>query len=230
VAADKKYSSAILKNLGGVMKRLVWSILLSSSVFVSFPEFGQASERFPVLSVDQLSPAQKQWADKIATLPRKADFRSLPYRIYLRSPELADSLTATNEYLRNTALPTRITQLAILIAARELRAHYIWRAHYQRTIAGGLDPTVLADMAAGIRPAKLKSDEAALYDLAMEIYRNKMVSDDAYGNAIKHFGEHGVVELLALMGYYGMVSMMVITANVPVERDDRVPSLQDAAR
>lgn len=213
------------------MNYVLGVMLVASTLFLApLPVSAQGKERFPPLTMDQLSPEQRQWAEKIASLPRKANFRSPPYRIYLRSPELAESLTATNEYLRNTKLPVRITQLAILIAAREFNAHYIWRAHYQRTIKGGLDPSVVADMAAGVRPGKLKNDEAALYDLAMEIYRTKAVSDNTYETAIAHFGERGVVELVALMGYYNMVSMMVITANVPAARDDAVPPLPGGPR
>lgn len=190
----------------------------------------QSKVRFPALDAAQLSPEQKQWADMIAAPPRNANFKSPPYNIYIRNPELAERMIALNDYLRNTKLPVRITQLAILITARQWNSHYVWRAHYRRTIKGGLDPTVLADMAAGKRPEKLKDDEAALYNFAMEIYRNREVSDATYEKAITQFGERGVYELVAIMGYYNITSMILITANVATPKDDEVPPLQVIAK
>ncbi|WP_245286803.1 hypothetical protein [Bradyrhizobium sp. Tv2a-2] len=41
----------------------------------------------------------------------------------------------------------------------------------------GLDPDVAKAIANGVRPEKMKDDEAALYDLAMALDRHKKVPD-----------------------------------------------------
>ena len=54
---------------------------------------------------------------------------------------LAPKLSALSEYLRwNTSLPPRLSELAILITAREWTAQYEWFAHYPLALKGGLDP------------------------------------------------------------------------------------------
>src|SRR5450755_3636618 len=83
--------------------------------------------RFAPLKADELSPSQKAWADMIAAPPRNAKFTNPPYRAYIRNPELAPRLTAMSEYLRwNTSLPPRLSELAILITARQWTAQYEW--------------------------------------------------------------------------------------------------------
>src|SRR4029078_6567718 len=83
-----------------------------------------------------------------------------------------------SNYLRwGTGLDARLSELAIIIAARHWTSDYIWHAHYPLAIQGGLDHSVAADMAAGKRPTKMKEDEAIIYDLLTEMYRDHHISD-----------------------------------------------------
>jgi len=107
---------------------------------------------------------------------------------------------------------------------------WIWRGHYRAAVKGGLDPKVGADLAAGKRPEGMKEDEAILYELATQIYRDKTVSDAAYEAALAKFGERGIVELLGLMGYYDLVAKMLITANAVPPKEVDVPQLQPLAK
>ena len=187
----------------------------------------QTKERFPELKPEQLTPEQKKWADDVARPPRGANFRQPPYRIYMRSPELAEKITGMSDYLRwNTQFPARLTEFAILLSARHWNSNWIWRGHYRLAVKGGLNPKVGADLAAGKRPEGMQDDEAALYDLAMQIYGSKAVSDAVYETALAKFGERGIVELLGLMGYYDMVAKMLITANAVPPKEADVPWLQ----
>jgi len=56
----------------------------------------------------------------------------------------------------------------------------------------------------------MKEDEAAVYDLAMQLYRDKNVSDGAYKAALSHFGERGIMDIIGIIGYYDLVSMTLI--------------------
>jgi 4-carboxymuconolactone decarboxylase len=147
---------------------------------------------FAPLAPDQLTQEQKAWADSIAAPPRNAKFTNPPYRAYIRNPELAPRLTSLTDYLRwKTILPARLSELAILITARQWTAQYEWFAHYPLALKAGLDPQVADAIAHGVRPDKMKDDESALYDLAMALYRDKKVSDSVYKTALDKFGERG---------------------------------------
>jgi 4-carboxymuconolactone decarboxylase len=193
------------------MKYLPLAAFLAAFVSAS-PAFAQDTPRFAPLKPEQLTPEQKTWADSITAPPRNGKFANPPYRAYIRSPELAARLTPLSDYLRwNTSLPPRLSELAILITARQWTAQYEWFAHYPLAIKGGLDAGIVAHIAAGRRPQGMKDDEAALYDLVTELYRDKNVTDAAYKAALAHFGERGIMDIIGIIGYYDLVSMTLIT-------------------
>jgi 4-carboxymuconolactone decarboxylase len=193
---------------------------------LALPQRAAAQERFPPLSPEQLSPEQKAYAESIAKAPRNANHRNPPYAVFIRNPELAKKVEAISDYVRwNTGQPARLTELAIMITARHWTSHWIWRSHYRAAVRGGLDPSVGADIAAGRRPTAMKEDEAILYDYATEMYRTKAVSDATYATAVKTFGERGLVDLVATMGYYNMVALTLITAKAVPPKEDDVPQL-----
>jgi 4-carboxymuconolactone decarboxylase len=189
----------------------------------------EEAARFAPLKADQLTPEQKAWAEAISAPPRNANFANPPYRAYIRAPELAKRLSSLSDYVRwNTSLPPRLSELAILIAAREWTAQYEWFAHYPLAIKGGLAPNIAGDIAAGKRPEGMKDDEAALYDLTTQLYHDRNVSDAAYQAALHQFGERGVMEIISIIGYYDLVSMTLITmrAEPPNNTVAPLPPLQ----
>jgi 4-carboxymuconolactone decarboxylase len=150
--------------------------------------------------------------------------------VYLRSPELAPRLSALSDYVRwGSSLPPRLSEFAILLAARQWTQQYEWHQHYPLAIKGGLDAKILANLALGNRPDGMKDDETALYNFVTEIYRDKNVSDATFQAAIAKFGERGVVDLIAIIGYYDLVSMTLIASQAAPPKDD-VPVLQPLAK
>jgi 4-carboxymuconolactone decarboxylase len=199
----------------------------------ALPLAAGAQERYPTLSPGQLSPEQKAYVESLQKPPRNntTALKNPPFKVYLRSPELAGKLEAVSDYVRwGTGLPPRLTELAIMVTARQWSNQWIWRGHYRAAVRGGLDPSVGADIAAGKRPEKMKEDETVLYDYATEMYRDKAVSDATYAAAQKQFGEKGLVDLVATMGYYDTVAMTLITAKAVAPKEDDVPQLAALAR
>src|ERR1700761_694965 len=212
------------------MKKLPAAIAMA--LLIAATQAGRAEDvtRFAPLKADELSPSQKAWADIIAAPPRNAKFGAPPYRAYIRNPELAPKLSALSEYLRwNTNLPARLSEFAILITARQWTAQYEWFAHYPLAVKAGLDPKILGDLSAGRRPANMRDDEAALYDLATALYHDKKVSDPVYKAAIDKFGERGVMDIIGIIGYYDLVSMTLITMQAGAPNDS-VPPLPELSK
>ena len=160
-----------------------------------------------------MSPAQRQAAEAIAAGPR-GGLRG-PFNAWLRSPELADRAQRLGEYLRfRSSVPKRLNELAILITARAWDAEFEWHAHYPLALRAGLDPAVAADIAAGKRPAVMAEDEAAVFDFATELRRDRRVSEAVFARAKAALGEQGVVDLIGVLGYYDLVSMTLNVAQV----------------
>jgi 4-carboxymuconolactone decarboxylase len=171
------------------------------------------NRRLPPLPIEQLSPEQRLVAQSIEAGPR----RSLggPFHAWLRSPVLADRLQKVGEYVRfDNILPRRLSEFAILITARHWTAQFEWYAHHPLALAAGLDPAIAAAVALNQAPEPLQDDERALYGFATELHRTGRVGDAAYAEALARLGEQGVVELIAICGYYSLVAMTLNVAEV----------------
>jgi 4-carboxymuconolactone decarboxylase len=208
------------------MRHLFTTALVTAAF--ALPLAAVAQERYPTLTPDQLSPQQKAYVDNLQKPPRNntTALQNPPFKVYLRSPELAKKLEEVSDFVRwESGQPPRLTELAILITARQWSNQWIWRGHYRAAVRGGLDPSVGADIAAGKRPEKMKADETILYNYATEMYRDKAVSDPTFAAAVKAFGEKGLIDLVATMGYYDIVAMTLITAKAVAPKEDDVPQL-----
>src|SRR3954454_9960343 len=134
-----------------------------------------AADRFPLLPPDQLTPEQQKLVQALLAGPRgggemtpdavAAMIKRGPFNAWLRSPELGERLQAVGEHIRyKTSLPLRLNEFAILITARHWTSQYEWYAHLPLALKAGLDPRVAAQLALNRRPAKMKEEEAAVYD------------------------------------------------------------------
>ena len=56
------------------------------------------------------------------------------------------------------------------------------------------------------RPARLATDEALVVDYGRQLLRDKRVSPETFRRAHERFGDQGLVDLTALLGYYSMIA------------------------
>ena len=126
--------------------------------------------------------------------------------------------SALGEYLRERSVfPPRLSEFMILIAARHWTQQYEWSLHCPIAIRAGVEPAVADAIAAGQRPAQMSHEQAILYDCCTELLRTQGVSDASYARALAAFGEQGIVEAVATVGYYSMLAMILNTARTPPE-------------
>jgi 4-carboxymuconolactone decarboxylase len=185
-----------------------------------------AQERFSELRLDQLTPEQQKMATMLKTPPRNSALNSGPFNAYARSPGLGLLLLQVSDYVRfNSSLPPRLSEFAIMIAARQWSQPYEWRSHFALAVKGGLDRQILVDLGAGSRPQGMKDDEAALYDFCAELYRDKNVGDTTFKAALAAFGERGIMDLIGIVGYYDLVSMALIVQKATGKPGDEAPLL-----
>ncbi len=185
-----------------------------------------AQQRMPPIPVDQMTPEQKKVADAIMTGPRKS--LGGPFNAWLRSPELADRLQQVGEYIRfKTSLDHRLNEFAILITAQHWGSQYEWYAHHPLALKAGLDAKIAAELAEGKRPSGMKEDEAIVYDFSTQLRSKHNVDDATYKAAVEKLGEQGVMDLIAVNGYYDVVSMTLNVAQVRAPEPEKVPIAQN---
>jgi len=199
------------------------SAVLAFGILVGAAAAADREPRFTQLKPDQLNDAQKKVAERIL----KVSSAGLggPYNMLLRSPELTARYLGMTDYLRfETSLPHRLNELAILIEARLWDAQYEWWAHYPIALKAGVPEAVANDIKEGRRPAAMKPDEEAVYDVCIELLRDRHLTDATFVRAKAMLGEQQVVDLVAVAGFYVMVSSVIIAGEVGIP-DGSAPPL-----
>ncbi len=216
------------------MHRILFVAAASLAAFTGLARAQDDARRFRLIPFTEMTPEQRKYADAVmagptastgsaAVVPGAATIGS-PFNVYLRSPLLADRLRGVSEYLRfNTSLPLKLNELAILVTARKWTAQYEWFAHHRLALKAGLDPAIAEDIAQGRRPAKMPAEEEAVYNFVHELHATHQVSDASFKAVKDRFGEQGVVDLIAVTGYYVMVSMILNTDRAPIPGGGKPP-------
>lgn len=131
-----------------------------------------------------------------------------PLPALLTSPVAAEHLHLLGAYLGyRSTLPRDVVELAILITAKERGSDYAWKAHLPRAHEHGVSEPVTAALEAGQVPDFTEPRQAIAYEAAMALCRSTALPDELYTQAVETFGDQGVVELVALVGFYHVVSM-----------------------
>jgi 4-carboxymuconolactone decarboxylase len=179
-----------------------------------------AQTRMPPIPEDRLSDEQKA---AVAEFEEVRGPLSGPWHVLVRSPGMLNPARSLSDYVRfNSSLPPRLSELAILITAREWSSQYEWNAHHGLAMRGGLDPDIAAALAEGRRPEGMAPDEAAVYDFCIEMHRNHNVSDATYARALELLGEQGIVDMIGLSGWYTLVSMTLNVARIMPENPTQI--------
>ena len=130
-----------------------------------------------------------------------------PFSVLLNSPEVAGRAAHLGSYIRfESTLSPDQRELAIITTAREFDCAYEWAAHATLAREAGVREPAIESIANGGELAELTDDEALIVGYGRELLRNHRVSDETFAAATAQFGEQGVTELTATIGYYGMLA------------------------
>ena len=153
-----------------------------------------------------LTGEQKRVADEIVAGPR-GGLRG-PCQAWLRSPGMADPAQKLGEYVRfGSSLPRDLSEMAIIMAGKHWHAGYEFWAHARMAKEAGLDEAIIEAIRTGAEPSFTRDTERILYALVTEFYAENKLSDTTYQRAVDSFGENGLMDIIAAVGYYGLVSM-----------------------
>ena len=178
--------------------------------------------RIPELTPESMTEGQKEVVDLITSGPHQQVMG--PYPAWLQSPELAKRTRALSEYLRFQSTPSkRHAEIAILITGRHWKAEFEFYAHADLARKAGVEEHIIQALAAGKRPDFTSSEDEAVYDLCAEMLSNRRISDKTYKRALDTFGMQTLVELVAIMGYYCMVSITLNAFEAPLPPGESSP-------
>ena len=173
-----------------------------------------AGNRFAPLTWDEMTDAQKLMLTHILEGPRSG--LGGPFNVLLRSPEMGDAAQQLGIFSRFNTMPGKLRELAIIMTARFWTSHFEWFAHKNAALREGLDPAIIDAIASGEAPTGMDADETVVYRLVSELLYDRRVSDATFANAAASLGERGVVDVVGIVGYYGMVSLLLNLDEYPL--------------
>jgi len=194
----------------------------------------EADRRFKILQPAEMTDSQKDLVKSIQSGPRAKVAGSAansgggtvgsPFNVFLRSPELGEHLQQVGSYIRfRSSLGFKLNELAILMVARHWTSQYEWFAHHRLALQAGLDPEIAEAISKSERPKKMGPDEALIYEFTTELLETKQVRDQTFSAVKDRFGEQGVMDLIAVAGYYVLVSMVLNVDRTPVPGNANPP-------
>ena len=171
--------------------------------------------RLPERMRDELSAEDQAVWDRVAG--SRGSVRG-PFALMIHNPPIADRVAELGAQLRfRSTLSGADKELAILTAGREVEAGYEWVAHEPLGLKEGTRPEAIEVLRHQRSTEGLLPRERLIIDTIRSIYREHRVPDDLYRRAEAEFGRSGMVELVVLAGYYGLIGYVlnVFEADLP---------------
>jgi 4-carboxymuconolactone decarboxylase len=197
-------------------------VSLGASELVAYPS---AMAKLPIVTSDQLSADQERvW--QIITGGRRGTAADLtdddgglvgPFNAMLISPVIGQHLAALGEVLRfDTSLSRSVVELATIVVGARWRSNFEWSAHSRLALRAGISPEIIEAIRRGVRPLFTDETSDAVYRLVSELLADGRVEDDTYASVAAAVGDVGVVELVALVGYYCLICFSLNTFEIPL--------------
>lgn len=191
---------------------------LPAAVACLIPALAAAQDRLPTIPPGQYTEQQRQAAADFLAARKVPVFG--PFEPLMHSPEVMSQARAMGDYLRyKSGIGNTLSELAILVTAREWTQDYEWYVHAPLAAKAGIKPEIIEAIRDGRRPAGMSGDEEIVYDVSSELHRNKRVSDRTFARAEQRFGKPAVVDLVGINGYYTLLAMELNAARYPMPKD-----------
>ena len=129
-----------------------------------------------------------------------------PFKVMLHSAELARRTAHTGAYIRfESKLDARVRELTAVTTARLLDCDYEHGAHENAARGMGIPETTLAAIRE-LRPADLPAEDRWIYELVEQLIVGHRIANDTFQVAQQRLGVPGLVEMVGVIGYYGMIA------------------------
>jgi 4-carboxymuconolactone decarboxylase len=178
-------------------------------------DLGLAGDRFRPLKFEEMTPEQKTMVEHLLSGQRRG--LGGPFNVLLRSPEMGDAAQQFGALGRfNRELPRQVSEMVIIMTARQWGAQFEWTAHKNAALQAGLNPAIAEAIATGKRPNGMAQDLEAAYNFMDELFTTHQVTDATFQAAKDKFSEKGIVDIMATSGWYSIVSMALNVDRYPL--------------
>jgi 4-carboxymuconolactone decarboxylase len=171
--------------------------------------------RLPEPDPARLTAAQR------AMFERRGGRVAGPGGVLMWVPEIGEPADALILALRNGKLDRRLYRVMCLVIARTWSADYVFNLHKK----GALEEGVPAEVVEAIRtrrvPTFLRDDERIVYELVTELLTTHALLPATYERAVGALGLEHTIELVAGIGIYSTIGMLLRAFDVTVPEGER---------
>ena len=175
------------------------------------PTFGRYAE----LPVDKMTDAQREGYSYLMDGPRGR--LPGPYKVWVHNPKLVHAADPLGQHFTPGAssLTEREREIAVVVITHAWNSDYPGAAHEKRGKEVGLPADAVEAIIAGLPASFSDPKEQAVYEVAMSLAHNRVVSNGLYERAVSVLGHERITDMIVLMGYYTAVSLTMNFYAVP---------------
>ena len=130
-----------------------------------------------------------------------------PFSVLLHSPALAGKVLPLVPFIRDECIiEPKLRFVAILAAAREHEAAYVWAAQVAQARKAGIREELISLLRGKGDAGKLPAEERDIVNYARQLILRHRVDQATFDALRKRHGEQWLVELTVVVGYFGFVS------------------------
>jgi 4-carboxymuconolactone decarboxylase len=132
-----------------------------------------------------------------------------PFSMLLHSPALAQQLLPMVTFVRHgTTIEPNVRFAAILTAAREHDADYVWAAQVEQAHKNGIREELIDLIREKGDPAALPADERDVVNYVRQLVRTHRVDDATFAAIRSKHSAQWIVELTATVSFFGFVAQL----------------------
>lgn len=129
--------------------------------------------------------------------------------VLLHSPDVTGRIVHVGTYVRfDSALPPRVREIAALAASSELQNAFEMAAHTAGAIQGGASERSVQTIKERGPLENIDPEDRLAVRAARELFREHDLAQTTFDEALAAYGQRGVIDLFATIGYYGMLACL----------------------
>ena len=132
------------------------------------------------------------------------------FAVLMHSPEVAARTAHFGSYIRfEKSLPEDVHQLAMIVGAHECGGEMEWRGHSRQAREAGISDATIDAIAGDGDIEGLPEQDALVIRLGRDLIRTRTIDDATFDAARAKWGDRGVVDLIATVGYQAYLACIL---------------------
>lgn len=182
---------------------------------------------FPILSKQDLDSGQRDLWDDLTLGPRGfytggPDAKRVPdlYNAWLQFPGFGrQMLRMADEIRARSELTGRLRELIVLTTSIQLGVRVEYDFHVPFALNEGLPQDVIDAIGEGVTPEFTDETDRVTYEANLQLLRTATLSEDTRRGVVEAIGHRGLMQLMAVVGFYVIVSYTSNVAGVRLADD-----------